>query len=219
MKCCDCGKIYKNSNSLKQHYFMNHSIKKEHFTRNKGGPAWNKGMTSKTHPWFAEKLKAGGRETARMLKDGELDGSALRNFYKSERGAINRKIQSERKKLLYKNHPEKHPNRKLANNRKKMSYPERLIYDYLIMQNINFEHQKPTFGLFPDFIFDKFIMEIDGQHFHKDKQKDEKRDQKLIEQGYIVVRIAAAPIKTLLDRFIFALNKENPLLIQNTRVI
>lgn len=36
----------------------------------------------------------------------------------------------------------KHPNRKLAGNRKKMTYPEQVAFDWLIEHKITFVHQK-----------------------------------------------------------------------------
>jgi hypothetical protein len=63
-----------------------------------------------------------------------------------------RKEQSERKKRLYKEHPEKHPNFKCANNKKMMSYPEKLAYTFLEVNKIKFEHQKNILCYWVDFL-------------------------------------------------------------------
>ena len=50
-----------------------------------------------------------------------------------------RKVKSEEKKEFYELNPEAHPNRKLAGNRNKMTYPETVAYDWFIENNIEVE--------------------------------------------------------------------------------
>lgn len=104
-----------------------------------------------------------------------------------------RKAQSESKKKLYAEHPEKHPNRKLANNRQKMSYPERLVYDWLTSQNIEFIHQRKIDKYYVDFTIGSLCIEIDGKYFH-DVEYDKIRDARLTELGFSVRRISASNI-------------------------
>lgn len=101
-----------------------------------------------------------------------------------------RKAKSEWRKQLHRDHPEMHPNRKLAGNRNRMSYPERVAFDYLTRMGIEFEHQKQVDKYFPDFIVGKVIVEVDGERWH-DAEKDKQRDAVLESYGYSVIRIKA----------------------------
>jgi very-short-patch-repair endonuclease len=104
-----------------------------------------------------------------------------------------RKLQSEAKKKLYKEHPEKHPNRKLANNRQKMSYPEKLVYDWLTTQKIEFIHQRKIDKYYVDFNIGSLCIEVDGKYFH-DKESDKKRDRIISELGFTIRRVSASNI-------------------------
>ena len=99
-----------------------------------------------------------------------------------------KKAKSEWRKQLHKDNPEAHPNRRLAGNRSKMSYPEQVAFDYLTRTGVQFEHQKCVLKYFPDFVLGGVIIEIDGSYWH-DKEKDALRDQELKDAGYIVHRI------------------------------
>lgn len=105
-----------------------------------------------------------------------------------------RKKQSERKIQLYKNHPEKHPNRKLANNRAKISYPEQLAYCYFKENNIKFEHQVQIGKYFADFVVDKLVIEIDGSQWHQDIEREKTRDEFILNEGYKIVHIPASNV-------------------------
>ncbi len=83
--------------------------------------------------------------------------------------------------------PNNHPNRKLCNNRKQMSYPERLVFDYLTNKGIKFEHNKYIKPYWPDFCIDNIIIEVDGKRWHN-PEKDAIKDKNLTERGYIVFR-------------------------------
>lgn len=116
----------------------------------------------------------------------------LRNFNKAYWTEERRKAKSEQKKKLYTEHPEKHPNRKLAYNRVKMSYPEQITFDWLKEHNISFKHQKQFGKYFVDFyIQDKNLaIEIDGEHWH-DKERDKIRDSWIIDNFKIsIIRIS-----------------------------
>lgn len=89
--------------------------------------------------------------------------------------------------------PTNHPNRKLANNRTKMSFPEKVLYDYLKSKKIKFKHNEYIKPYWPDFLIGKLIIEVDGQRWH-DKEYDKKRDEFLISKGYIVERFSAKDI-------------------------
>jgi very-short-patch-repair endonuclease len=104
-----------------------------------------------------------------------------------------RKTQSEAKKKLYKEHPEKHPNRKLANNRQQMSYPEKLVYDWLTTQSIEFIHQRKIDKYYVDFNIGSLCIEVDGKYFHN-KESDIKRDKIISDLGFTIRRVSASNI-------------------------
>ena len=99
-----------------------------------------------------------------------------------------RKAKSEWRKQYHLDNPEAHPNRKLAGNRSKMSYPEKIAYDWLSKNNINFVHQQKIGSYYPDFVVGNTIIEIDGEHWHNE-ELDAKKDLFFAEKGFIVVRI------------------------------
>lgn len=101
-----------------------------------------------------------------------------------------RKAQSEAKKKLYQEHPEKHPNRKLANNRARMSFPERMVYDYLTENNIQFEHNRKIDKYFVDFCIGSLVIEVDGAAFHN-TEYDVNRDKIISDYGFTVRRFSA----------------------------
>jgi very-short-patch-repair endonuclease len=109
-----------------------------------------------------------------------------RKLTESERKAI-----SERVKELFRRRPELHPNRKVANNRSKMSYPERLAFDWLTANNIQFVHNANIGSYYIDFLLGNLAIEIDGKYWH-DLEYDARRDLHLSELGIKVVRIPAA---------------------------
>ena len=146
---------------------------------------WNKGMTIKTHPKLAKKLKAGGVAFANKLKTtGTKPFWATAEYWTPER----RKEKSEWRKQLHQEHPETHPNRKLAYNKTKMSYPEKVAYETLEKMGVQFEHNKNIGKYWVDFCIGEVIIEIDGKRWH-DKFRDEVRDAELISFGYTVFRI------------------------------
>lgn len=102
-----------------------------------------------------------------------------------------RKKKSEEKKEYFKKHPEKHPNRLLANNKNKISYPEKLAYCFLEDNNISFIHQFQIGSYFVDFLVENCAIEIDGKYFHQNLEYEEERENYIISKGYKFVRFAA----------------------------
>lgn len=148
--------------------------------KEKGSPAWNKGLTKETDPRVAE-------NAAKVSK-------AMTGKPGWEWSDEQRRKQSEKKKILYAQHPEKHPNRKLAGNRKKMTYPEKVAFDWLKSSGIEFDHQYKIQladkAIYPDFRVGNLLIEIDGSYWH-DSDADRLRDSALKGMGYEVVRIDA----------------------------
>ena len=180
--CKHCNKNCKNHNSWRNHERLcsknlNKQISSLEKFNKSNRPRWNKGLTKETDARVANMAKNVSKATK---------GKPSNHPWTEEQ----RKAKSEWKKKYHKLHPEKHPNRKLANNKKYMSYPEKIAYDFLTLNNIKFQHNKKIGKYFPDFLIDNFIIEIDGSYWHN-KEKDDNRDKELKEMGYIVYRINA----------------------------
>jgi very-short-patch-repair endonuclease len=140
---------------------------------------WNKGKTKETNSSVASTSKklSGKKHSSEQIQ-------IYKNFWTEEK----RKEQSIRKKELYNQFPEKHPNRTIS--KFKMSYPEKIAYDWLVENNIDFEHQKRVLSYYPDFIIGNIIIEIDGEQWHPiGNERDKIRDEKLIKRGYSIYRI------------------------------
>lgn len=178
--CQYCRSEKQNNNSLRNHERLckdnpqkqESSFKKYNETRK--GP-WNKGLSKETD----ERVKNNSLSVSKSMK------GIAPVFEWTE---TLRKEQSERKKKLYLEFPEKHPNRKVAHNRNKMTYPEKVAFDWFTKQNYDFQHNKKIDRFYPDFVIDKIIVEIDGEYWH-DENSDKERDLILSELGYKIYRI------------------------------
>jgi very-short-patch-repair endonuclease len=188
LTCKYCEKICKNSNSHRNHERLcPKNPTRNYVSHTLGKPAWNKGLNKKDNPELADKLCAGGRSTARMFKETNTKPFfATSEFWTEER----RKKKSEWRKRLHKETPDAHPNRKLAGNKNKMSYPERVAFEYLQSKGVEFEHNKRIGKYWVDFCIGNVVIEIDGEYWH-DEEKDNLRDVELNEEGYTVYRIKA----------------------------
>lgn len=176
--CKFCNKECKNLNSLRNHERLcglNPGKQVSNLTVRNDKTPWNKGLSKITD----ERVK----KHAEALSHSTL-GKPSKTIWTDEM----RKAKSEWRKQLHKDFPEMHPNRRLAGNRKKMSYPEKVAYDYLTRYNVVFEHNKKIDKYYPDFVIGKLIIEIDGTQWH-DKEKDKNRDAVLEAHGYQVFRI------------------------------
>ncbi|MBR0342333.1 MAG: hypothetical protein IJH64_08835, partial [Oscillospiraceae bacterium] len=145
--CKFCGKVCKNQNSLRNHERLCPSNPERNYVSHTlGKTAWNKGLTKETDP----RVKKNSESVSIAMKNSELVKEHLSNMWTDEL----RQKQSERKKKLYSEHPEKHPNVKLADNRGKMTYPEQLTFDWLNEHSIQNEHNY-------HFVTDKFNRYVD----------------------------------------------------------
>jgi len=175
--CCYCNKECKSQNSHRNHERLCPSNPdRVYVNRFKSKTPWNKGLT-KDDPRVARNAKA------------------LSDATKGKPGRVwtdeQKKAKSEWRKQYHVDNPEAHPNRRLAGNRSKMSYPEQVAYDWLTENNIDFEHRKKVGKFFPDFVVNgSVIIEIDGEHWH-DEEKDKIKDIFFEESGYTVFRIKA----------------------------
>lgn len=212
--CLACNKIYKSRKSFLSHYALIHKNNNSSITHpNKksiigfndiGRAAWNKNLTIKNNPDLKDKLSAGGKKITELINQGIIPNNLL-IYSTSEKG---RKEQSERKKKLFIEHPEKHPNRLVANNRKRMTYPERLVYDFLVENKIEFEHNKKILKYYPDFVIGNIIIEVDSEHWHN-VEYDNVKDLAISKLGYKIFRFKVGNTRDLLDRIIVKLKELN----------
>ena len=188
-KCKWCDLVFRTRRERSKHSNEVHIRDKKH--------PWNYGLTKDT----SKKVKESTELVRELYKAGKIRKPDKKLVWTEER----RQRQSDKKKKFYSEHPEAHPNRKLANNRSKMSYPEKIVYDWLTEKNISFEHNKlirtKTITRYVDFYLkdNNLIIEVDGEFWHNRKiEKDKKKDFEAEEAGYTTLRIKAK--ERIIDR-------------------
>lgn len=178
MSCVYCGKQILNKGSLKSHE-LRCKLNPDKITfpnPQKGKTAWNKGLTKETSPIVAEIARKVSQSTTG--KKGTPHSEETR------------KKLSEICKKRYRDNPELHPNRRLASNRSKMTYPERVAQDWLSRKQIPFLYNERVGKYYPDFLVGSIIIEIDGERWHpEDSENDKSRDDDLRSMGYTIFRI------------------------------
>jgi very-short-patch-repair endonuclease len=180
--CKFCQKECKNNNSFINHERLCPKNKDRKYVPGMlGKTSYKKGMTKHDLPEILKQSET----TKSGYKTGRIQTPTGGNWTKERR-----QKQSEWKKQLHIDRPELHPNRLLAGNRKKMSYPEQVAYDFLKENNVVFVHNPRIGKFYPDFVIDNYIIEIDGARWHN-IQKDQDRDKELNNLGYTVYRINA----------------------------
>lgn len=184
-KCPYCEKEF-SPRGISAHIRFAHEGKRNYKPNVKYIP-WNKGLNKKSNPELAEKLSAGGKALKLKIENGYVCYWSREEFWTEER----RKLKSEEKKNFYELNPEAHPNRKVAGNRGKMTYPEKVCNDWLIKNGINFESQKKIGEKFVDFLVENStVIEIDGERWHPiGNESDRIRDKYLTSIGLKVFRI------------------------------
>ena len=190
-KCKYCNQICRTKGELQKHVHDNH-VKVGEDGRTY---AWNKGLTKETD----ERIMRNALSVSKTMKTKIADGSIVNRCCSKYWTLEKRKEASEKKKQLYHEHPEKHPNRKLAGNRKKMTYPEQLVYDWLIEHQVRFVHQflfkTDQFTRYVDFYIPerKLFIEVDGQYWHQQNlQVDIDKDNDAKAHGYMTERISTS---------------------------
>lgn len=174
MKCSYCEKVCISANSLRNH---------ERTCPENPLRVYKNGMTGKT-PWN----KGLSKETDNRVANHAaiLKGRPSKIEWTPER----RMRVSQWMKQRHIDMPETHVNRRLANNRNKMTYPEQVAFDWLVKNNIQFEHQKKISKYFVDFCIGNVVIEIDGEHWHPiGNEKDALRDKEISQHGFTVYRI------------------------------
>ncbi len=142
-----------------------------------GNIPWNKGKTKADDPRIIQQAAALSLSTK---------GKPTGKTYSVEQ----REQISKRQIQFYKEHPEKHPNRKMAGNRKSMTYPEKVAADWLLSHGIQYRQNERLLRYYLDFTVGKIIVEIDGERWHNE-EVDAVRDSEIRLLGYEVYRIKA----------------------------
>lgn len=174
MKCQYCSKECKNKNSFTNHQRLCPKNPDRVYKNGMAGKTpWNKGLLKETDDRVAAYANAlkGRPSTAVWTEEMRKAQSAM---------VIERHL----------NFPETHVNRRVAGNRSKMTYPEQVAHDWLVANNIEFDHNKKVGKYFPDFLVGSTIIEIDGEHWHPiGNERDAIRDSELRSFGFNVYRI------------------------------
>lgn len=124
----------------------------------------------------------------------KLSDSTKRYYKENGVSPERRKKLSENRKAYLAAHPEAHANVRIAGNRGKMTYPEKVAHDWFQQNGIEAPHNQRVGKYFPDFLVGNVIVEIDGERWHSSEDqmaRDRKRDADLNEMGYTVKRIKA----------------------------
>lgn len=151
----------------------------------KGKNPWNKGL-SKENTKGLESMAQKNSETIREKMKQGLQTPFVKSWWTEER----KKKVSDQKKKLFEENPEKHPNRILSKNRIQMSYPEKVAFDWLLINQIDFIHQAKIQNYFADFLVGKIVIEIDGERWHPiGNERDKIRDEQIQSLGFSVIRI------------------------------
>lgn len=176
LNCRFCGKESANPNSHRNHERLcPQNPDRKYVSHTKGKPSWNKGLSKDTDARVA---------TNAVAVSAAMKGKPSKTVWTDAM----RQAKSAWRKQLHIDHPEMHPNRRLAGNRNKMTYPEKVAYEFLVKSGVKFEHQKQIGRFFPDFVIGNVIIEIDGARWHN-TESDQKRDAILSDMGYKVYRI------------------------------
>ncbi len=180
-QCCHCEEVFVTRRELQEHKLSAHA---EYC----GKHAWNKGLTKDT----CDIIKQQAERYSENVRSGKIKQADHHLPWTEER----RKAQSDRKKKLYLEHPEKHPNARVSCNKSKMTYPEQVAYDWLISHQLCIEHNKlivsDSFRRYVDFFVPQFnlIIEIDGEYWHsKSIDTDRLKDIEADALGFTTLRI------------------------------
>lgn len=146
---------------------------------------WRTGQTKETNP----KIAAQAKKLSQMYK-----GRRMPQFdkqYEFSKTPEGRKQNSERKKKYYAENPEKHINRILAKKGFE-TYIEKKMRLALESARISFENQFKIGRFWVDFAIPSYqiAIEVDGEYWHKDKEKDARRDAVINSHGWLVLRFA-----------------------------
>lgn len=182
--CKQCNIVFNTRQELFQHNHEAHPIQYK--------LSWNKGHTKNDDNRIAIGAKHVSESFKAKIINGYKNPTWTGEYWTDEK----RKERSLIKKKFYLDHPEKHPNRAVAGNRKKMTYPEQVAFDWLTKRGFIFECQKEFIldghKRFVDFYLpqQKLFIEIDGEFWHPEgNANDKEKDEIALKHGYKTLRI------------------------------
>lgn len=218
---CECGCGFQ-VNVPGRRFIQGHHTKllenrKKSSERLKNKSPWNKGLTK-----IDLRVK-------KYIKNGSI--TQKKNYRNGKRKHWMKQLsQKERKKYIsistkniikfnerVKLDPSLHPNISVFGKRKYMTSIEKEIENILcsFISDKQIVYNKPLFldcfnkVIFPDFLIDKTIIEIDGTYWHKDRREsDLKRDLLLNKNGYKVIRIQDKDLKNHYNEVVNLLKNE-----------
>lgn len=180
----------------------------------KGQIAWSKGLTKNDDERIkklSEKIKIAnaegrcGMSGKKHSKETKLKMSASSKTKELWKNPQYRKMMVDKHIDFYQKHPEKHPNRIQRRNR--MTYIENqiknvLIHSLKLKDKKDFEHNHRIKRYFVDFaIFSKrLVIECDGEHWHRDKEKDLERQKEIEKENWNVIRFTGKEIQNNLSK-------------------
>jgi very-short-patch-repair endonuclease len=180
--CLECNKEYKKS-GIGSHYWRVHNENGKKFIPNKKGSkniiSWNKGLTKETDDRIrimSEKISISNKTKKRIhsLETKKRISNSMKKAHKENRAWNIGKSRWNNKK----------------------SYPEefftKVIFNEFLDKDYIYEYPFYKYSLDFAWVSKKKVIEIDGeQHerFEEHKQRDIKKDQLLIENGWKVLRI------------------------------
>jgi very-short-patch-repair endonuclease len=104
---------------------------------------------------------------------------------------------------LYENHPEKRLNARMAKLRKsgKKTYIEQRMANLLDELSVEYIFQYPILRYNADFAIPdlKIVIECDGEYWHKDKEADLKRQKRIENEGWTVLRFTGSEINKKIE--------------------
>ena len=177
--CTKCGQIFETRTKMFEHT-RTHRLnpdKKE---------AWNKGLTKETDP----RIMKGVETFSKKYKEGLITPSFLGKHFTEEQ---RKKISDSMKKAHAEGRAHNIGQSRWNN---EPSYPEKFFIKVIEneFENKNYQREFPFFKYSLDFAWvnEKKVLEIDGeQHerFNEYKERDKKKDELLLKNGWKVLRI------------------------------
>jgi len=203
----------KRRNLYKRRYCFSCSPFGKHNTRNLNGALTNRNKYSQQDidivkdlynsgmhvRQISRKVKIGTSTIGKWMKKGYIkarsysEAMKLAARYRTPPSEKTKKKMSISRKKLLKDKPELHPNRLLAGNRSKMSFPEKLAFDFLKKEKIEFIHNALIGKYFVDFLIGDVAIEVDGERWH-DAKKDSIRDKEISLHGVKIFRFKAKDV-------------------------
>lgn len=164
-------------------------------------PPWNKGLTKETSKAVAKYVENSSKTRKGKKRPFNFNNLELRKKMSdikkgdknpAKRPEVKEKIRSSVLQM-YEKHPEILENRKRSGlNQFSGGFTdiERMIAEELRLKNIGFVHNRRVGRYFADFlIFDRVIIECDGEYWHQDKEKESRRNKYLYDRGYFIFHL------------------------------